>query len=98
MPNALDDVIRFIIRVGYHNQRRNNHSETLSEGIFRDLKKACPSIRRDLREGRISKWTNVRTPGARERKIDLLIGEPDRKRPSLPDLRRIRIAIENKSV
>ncbi len=44
----------------------------------------------------IRHWQNVKTPGARKRRIDLLIGEPSPD--GNPDLTKIRVAVENKSV
>ena len=59
--------------------------------------KQCETLRDDYEAGKIKFWLNVRTPGARQRRIDLLVGEPssDSKRP---DLAKSRIFVENKSV
>ncbi len=53
-------------------------------------------FREDLESGKISVWKNVRGPGDRLRKLDLFVGEADAD--GGPDLRRVRIAVENKSV
>jgi hypothetical protein len=49
-----------------------------------------------LAAGKITSWLNVRTPGARNRKIDLLAGEADTG--GKPDLEKLRFCVENKSV
>ena len=41
-------------------------------------------------------WRNVASPGDRERKVDLFVGEPDTR--GNPDIGKVRIAVENKSV
>ncbi|MEP6831940.1 MAG: hypothetical protein ABJB74_01045 [Gemmatimonas sp.] len=41
-------------------------------------------------------WKNVASPGDRERKVDLFVGEPNAE--GLPDISKVRIAVENKSV
>ena len=41
-------------------------------------------------------WKNVASPGDRERRVDLFVGEPDSK--GEPDINKVRLAIENKSV
>lgn len=41
-------------------------------------------------------WKNVSSPGDRKRKVDLFVGEPTAD--GAPDIRHVRIAIENKSV
>ena len=41
-------------------------------------------------------WRNVASPGDRERKVDLFVGEPDAK--GNPDIGKVRIAVKNKSV
>lgn len=96
MANAFDDMIDLIKKEGYHNHRRDVHSQTVSRGIYRDLLASCPELRDDIDSDLVRCWLNVPTPGGRKRKIDMLVGEPtpaDR-----PDLKRIRIAMENKSV
>lgn len=96
MTTPFDDVIINISAKRYHNHRREEHSNIVSEGILRDLLLRCAPIRSDFEAGRIQSWFNIRTPGARERKVDLLIGES--LDGYLPDLSKIRICVENKSV
>jgi hypothetical protein len=97
LKTPFDDVIEDIKKRGYHNHRLEVHSDIVSEGILRDLGKSCVFIREDLDSGKISHWINIQAPGARHRKIDLLIGETKPK-TDRPDLDKLRICIENKSV
>jgi hypothetical protein len=96
MATPFDKVIKDIKKRGYHNHRLEDHSNIVSLGILKDLLKTCPPFREDFESGVINRWFNVHTPGARQRKIDLLIGQqlPDGR----PDLNRMRICLENKSV
>jgi hypothetical protein len=96
MITPFDDVIDAITREHYHNQRRQLHSDLVSRRIIQDLREGCQAIREDLDAGQVKEWLNARTPGARGRKVDLLIGEPDGK--GQPNLRKLRICVENKSV
>ncbi len=96
MPTPFDDVIDDIKRRRYHNQRLEEHSDIVSRGIFNDLLKHCEPLRRAYESRKISFWLNVRSPGARQRRIDLLVGEPSDG--EAPDLSRLRLCIENKSV
>jgi len=96
LTTPFDKVIEAIKRRGFHNHRLDEHSDVVSEGIFADLVEQCEPLRGDVATGIVKRWLNVRTPGARERKIDLLIGEPG---PDVkPDLSKIRVGVENKSV
>jgi len=45
----------------------------------------------------VRRWLNVRAPGARERKIDLFVGEPQHP-GTKPDIKLLRVCAENKSV
>lgn len=96
MKTPFDRVIDQIKIAHFHNHRRPAHSDAVSMGILDDLTTNCPAIAEDLKKSVIRHWLNVRTPGARQRKIDLLVGAAtgDGK----PDLRKLRICIENKSV
>lgn len=96
MGTPFDAVVKGIIARRFHNHRLEEHSDAIGEGIFGDLFEECPAFREDVKSGAIKKWLNVRAPGARERRIDLLIGEP--RKDGKPDLQEIRIALENKSV
>ena len=97
MPTPFDDVIEDIKKRGYHNHRLEGHSNLLCKGIFNDLLKKCETVREDYQADKIRQWLNVRTPGARGRRIDLLVGEASVDKKS-PDLARSRIFVENKSV
>jgi len=97
MITPFDDVIADIKKRGYHNHRLENHSDIVGNGIVRDLLKRCNIIRKDFEARKIKCWLNVRTLGARHRKIDLLIGE-SKQGIDAPDLDKLRICIENKSV
>lgn len=97
MSTPFDKVIKRIGSLGYHNHRLEAHSDIVSEGIVKDLLKNCEPFRQDFRSGVIGKWLNARAPGARGRKIDLFIGEPE-KGEKVPNVSKLRICVENKSV
>jgi hypothetical protein len=102
MPNPprstpFDAVVLDAIRRGFHNHRLEDHSDIVSAGILKDLVEQCPTLSEDVREGVVRHWTNVPAPGARQRKVDLLVGEPSQEDDG-PDLTRVRICVENKSV
>ncbi len=96
MSTPFDDVIVQIRAKGFHNHRLEDHSDAVSSGILRDLRARCESLRIDLENGRVWDWLNVRAPGARQRKIDLLVSDPNEE--GEPDLERVRMCVENKSV
>jgi hypothetical protein len=96
MTTPFDLVVQTIKHRGFHNQRLEDHSDLVSEGILNDLRERCTPFARDAAEGTVNSWQNVRTPGARNRKIDLLVGEADAGKA--PDLSKLRICVENKSV
>lgn len=96
MPTPFDEVIEAIRIAGYHNQRLEEHSDLVSNGIFRDLRARCPVIAKDFDSNVIKSWPNVSAPGARGRKIDLFVGEAGSENE--PDVRSVRICVENKSV
>ncbi|HMN10133.1 MAG TPA: hypothetical protein PKC83_15220 [Gemmatimonadaceae bacterium] len=96
MRTPFDAAIEFIARARYHNHRLEAHSDIVSDGILDDLRARCPVIRKDLDRGVVRVWKNVSSPGDRERKVDLFVGEPDPE--GKPDVSKVRIAIENKSV
>ena len=97
MRTPFDDLVDDILQRGYHNQRREIHSDIVADGILRDLLAACDSMRADFESGMIRAWKNVPSPGDRKRKIDLLIAEPE-PGGGRPDLTKTRLGIENKSV
>jgi hypothetical protein len=96
MTTPFDEVIAQIKRRGFHNQRLEDHFDILSEGILNDLRKKCEVFAADFANGKIKSWKNVRTPGARNRKIDLLVGEMNTAGEA--DLEKLRFCVENKSV
>lgn len=96
MTTPFDEVITAVARARYHNHRLEKHSDIISDGIVRDLKVSCLAFREDVDSGTVRVWKNVRGPADRLRKLDLLIGEPGVDEQ--PDITRVRIAVENKSV
>ena len=96
MTTPFDAVIEQIKERGFHNQRLEEHSDIVSQEILKDLRERCGPFGNDYAAGKITSWLNVRTPGARNRKIDLLVGEADAV--GKPDLERLRFCGENKSV
>lgn len=96
MHTPFDEVIENIIKEHYHNHRKQIHSDLVSRGIFQDLMQKCPELRQDIENKTVKSWLNVKSPTHRKRKMDLLIGEPDGS--GKPDLKKVRICIENKSV
>ena len=107
-----DKVVDEIKNRRYHNHRLEVHSDIVSAGIYQDLLVGCEALRKDVETGVIRQWLNVRAPGARERKIDLFIGQSleSTQEPDLfigqsllqstqePDIKKLRICVENKSV
>lgn len=91
-----DKAIEAVRAAGYHNHRKEGHSDVVSLAIFDDLKATCPALRADLASGAVRMWLNVSSPGDRARKVDLFIGEATDS--DEPDVNRVRIALENKSV
>jgi hypothetical protein len=91
-----DAVIGQIKERGFHNQRLEDHSDVVSKGVLKDLTDSCAPFARDISDGIIKAWPNVRTPGARHRKIDLFVGEPDSAGER--NLEGMRLCLENKSV
>lgn len=96
MTTPFDDFIGYIQQQRYHKHRGQEHSDIVSRGIFSDLLAMCETIREDYENGVVKEWYNIKTPGARGRKIDFLLGEP--QGDGAPDLNKLRICIENKSV
>jgi len=96
MKTPFDDAIDAIRLAGYHNHRLETHSDVVSRGIYEDLLRTCDALRGDVDAGVIRMWENVASPGDRQRKVDLFIGEPGPA--GEPVIEKVRIAIENKSV
>lgn len=97
MNTPFDEVVEEIKRRGFHNHRLEDHSETVSRGILRDLKATCEPFRRDFDGGRIREWLDFPSPGGRARKLDLVVAEPG-EAANVPDLGHLRLCVENKSV
>ncbi|MBI2231284.1 MAG: hypothetical protein HYU46_19560 [Deltaproteobacteria bacterium] len=64
---------------------------------MRDLTALCEPFRQDLTTGRIREWFDLPSPGGRARKLDLVVAEPSGD-DNRPDLGRLRLCVENKSV
>jgi hypothetical protein len=96
MTTPFDAVLNQIKLRGFHNQRLEDHSDIVSKEILKDLRERCSPFGADYGAGKIISWLNVRTPGAQNRKIDLLVGEADVS--GTPDLEKLRFCVENKSV
>lgn len=96
MTTPFHSAVAAIARARYHNHRLEGHSDIVSDGIVEDLRASCKPFRDDLARGVIRVWKNVSAPGDRLRKIDLFVGESTSD--GTPDIRKVRIAIENKSV
>ena len=96
MTTPFDSAVAAIAQAHYHNHRLETHSDTVSDGIYRDLLTLCEPFREDVESGKVKVWKNVSAPGDRLRKVDLFIGEPGED--GSPVIEKVRIAIENKSV
>ncbi|MDP9178204.1 MAG: hypothetical protein M3O61_11045 [Gemmatimonadota bacterium] len=96
MTTPFDEAIRTVERIGYHNHRVETHSDTVSDGLFADLLETCRPLRADVENEKVKVWKNVSSPGDRLRKVDLFVGEPGAT--GGPDIHKVRIAVENKSV
>jgi hypothetical protein len=96
MTTACDDVVDAIRARGFHNHRLEGHSGAMSRGILRDLRAACEPFERDFAAGRIGNWLDSPSPAGRARKLDLVVTEP--APGGAPDIGRLRLCIENKSV
>ena len=96
MITPFDRAISAIAAAGYHNHRQETHSDVISDAMIADLQQSCKPLRDDVDQGIVCVWKNVRAPGDRKRKVDLFVGEPDAE--GGPDLARVRIAVEHKSV
>ena len=96
MSTPFDAAILAIAAARYHNHRLETHSDIVSNGIVEDLRAFCEPFRLDLEKGVVKIWKNVSSPGDRNRKVDLFVGEPGNG--GEPDIFKVRIAIENKPV
>ena len=93
---ASDDVVDEIRARGFHNHRLEGHSRAMSLGILRDLLASCGPFDEDHEARQIRRWLDYPAPGGRARKLDLVVAEPGEG--DRPDLSRLRLCIENKSV
>jgi len=98
MTTPFDQVVDEIKARGFHNHRKEEHSDTLSLGILKDLIGTCESLRDDIKSGAVRYWLNAPIPGKDERELDLLIGGAKEDDKNSPDPEKIRVCIENKSV
>ncbi len=96
MSTPFDRAIESIAEAGYHNHRLEAHSDLVSDALFDDLMRTCALLRDDVEAGVVRVWKNVSAPGDRLRKVDLFVGEPNAE--GGPDIQKLRIAVENKSV
>lgn len=96
MTTPFDEAVAAVALARYHNHRLETHSDTVSDGLFRDLLALCRPLRDDLDSGTVKVWKNVSAPGDRLRKVDLFVGEPGDA--GGPSIEKVRIAVENKSV
>jgi hypothetical protein len=101
LASPIDDVIAAIRGKGYHNHRREEHSDVLSLGLVTDLQARCPKLRQDFQSGSVAAWLNKHIPAARGkgkkgRLADLIVGpgEATGKQPSAD----FRVLFEHKSV
>jgi hypothetical protein len=97
MNTAFDDAVNEVKAQGFHNHRTENHSSTVSQGILRDLVATCEPFRQDFDRDCIRQWQDFPSPGGRARKLDLVVAEPG-SQGGRPDLDRLRLCVENKSV
>lgn len=97
MCTPFDEIVAEIRGRGYHNHRLEEHSGTVSRGILRDLREKCRPFRQDFARGTIREWLDFSSPGGRARKLDLVVAEPQ-SNAETPDLNRLRLCLENKSV
>ena len=97
MKTPFDDVIRRMVERGYHNHRKPEHSDIVCKGIWTDLLSRCDEVRQDYEKGEIKWWLNQPAPDLQGRKADLLVCEIG-EATGVPDLSRVRICLENKSV
>ena len=94
MATPFDTVLDNIRRSGYHNQRRESHSNLLTERLVTDMEASCAVFAADRSNRTISEWRNKKGPDGR--KTDLLIGSE--RTNGAPDLKQVRILVEHKSV
>lgn len=94
--SPLNSIIDGIRKQGYHNHRLGSHADALRDGIVEDFASCCPAFKADLANGVINQWEDVRDSGAQSRKLDLVIGEPNRD--GAPNVKKLRMCLKSKSV
>jgi hypothetical protein len=97
MSTPFDDVMDEIKTRGFHNHRLEDHSAAMSRGILRDLRAMCEPFESDFTAGHVREWLDFPSPAGRARKLDLVVAEPAGETGE-PDLTRLRLCVENKSV
>ena len=97
MNTPFDRVILDIVERGYHNHRKETHSDIASTGIWEDLLAHSSDIKQDYGMHSIDHWLNRPAPDLQKRRADLLVCEID-EQTDVPDISRVRICLENKSV
>lgn len=92
--SPFNEILDHIRATGYHNHRKEVHSDILSRRIVADLRSECPAFNADIESGRIRTWE--KTKGPDDRTTDLIAGPTNAN--GGPDLSAVRILVENKSV
>lgn len=98
MADSLHELLDSIRAKHFHSHRGQAHSTLLSRFILADLTEGCPSFRADIESGVVRSFNILKTPGARGRRADLLVAEPLKGDTEHPDLTKLRLCVENKSV
>ncbi|WP_157376643.1 hypothetical protein [Burkholderia ubonensis] len=91
---VFDEIFYQIRQEGYHNQRRETHSDLISHRIIDDLRSVCRKFSEDYESGIIKVWH--KTKGPDNRTTDLLAGVPNPD--GTPNLSDVRLLVEHKSV
>lgn len=92
--SLFDEIHGRIAQNGYHNHRRETHSDIISHRLISDLRATCPSFDKDCMFGVVRVWHKTRGPDGRV--TDLLVGVPEDD--GSPNLKEVRLLVENKSV
>lgn len=92
--SVFDEIAGEIRRVGYHNHRRENHSDLMSHRMIADLQAKCPKFAADCVSGVIKVW--YKTKGPDDRTTDLLAGVPNSD--GAPKMDEVLLLVEHKSV
>lgn len=92
--SVFEEILNGVRGSGYHNHRRETHSDLMSGRMIADLTALCPMFSRDYNSGAIKVWE--KTKGPDDRTTDLLAGiaNPD----GTPNLSEVRLLVEHKSV